>query len=92
MGMRRVDLKVDIGDRPIEPTITSLLSLVQPHPLVLNDPKPTCNVASVNPEKTILSLRPWCTAEVYEQARSEMQQLVHEALYQPRTSEEEEGL
>ncbi|MBD2036895.1 mechanosensitive ion channel family protein [Phormidium sp. FACHB-592] len=91
MGTRRVDLEVDIGNRPIEPTITSLLSLVQPHPLVLNDPKPTCNVASVNPEKTILYLRPWCAAEVYEQARSEMHQLVHEALYQPRTSEDEGG-
>ncbi|HEY9653863.1 MAG TPA: mechanosensitive ion channel family protein [Crinalium sp.] len=91
MGTRRVDLEVDIGNRPIEPTITSLLSLVQPHPLVLNDPKPTCNVASVNPEKTVLYLRPWCAAEVYEQARSEMHQLVHEALYQPRTTEEEEG-
>jgi small conductance mechanosensitive channel len=82
MGTRRVDLEVDIGDRPIGETITHLLSLIQPHPLVLNDPRLTCNVASVSPEKTVLYLRPWCAAEAYEQARSEMQQIVREALYE----------
>lgn len=91
MGIRRVDLEVDISDRPIEPTITYLLSLVLPHPLVLNDPKPTCNVASVSPEKTVLYLRPWCAAEAYEQARSEIQQIVREALYEHRDSQEDEG-
>ncbi len=82
MGTRRVDLEVDIGDRPIEGTITHLLSLVQPHPLVLNDPKTTCNVLSVSQEKTVLYLRPWCACEVYEQVRSEIQHLVREALYE----------
>ena len=82
MGTRRVDLEVDIGDRPIGETITHLLSLIQPHPLVLNDPRLTCHVASVSPEKTVLYLRPWCAAEAYEQARSEMQQIVREALYE----------
>jgi small conductance mechanosensitive channel len=80
MGTRRVDLKIDIGDRPIEPTIVLLLSLVQPHPLVLDRPKTTCHVLSITPRSTILYLRPWCTAEAYEQVHSEVQQLVKEAL------------
>jgi small conductance mechanosensitive channel len=80
LGTRRVDLEVDIGDRPIEPTTTQLLALVQPHPLVLNDPKPTCHVASISATSTVLYLRPWCAAEAYEQLRSEIQQMVRECL------------
>jgi len=80
LGTRRVDLEIDIGDRAIEPTIIHLLSLVQPHPLVLNEPKITCHVASVSATATILYLRPWCSAEVYEQVQAEVQQIVKEAL------------
>jgi small conductance mechanosensitive channel len=75
-----VDLKIDIGDRPIEPTIILFLSLVQPHPLVLDRPSTTCNVLSISPKGTVLYLRPWCRAEAYEQVHSEVQQLVKEAL------------
>jgi small conductance mechanosensitive channel len=80
LGTRRVDLEIDIGDRPIEPTITHLLALVQPHPLILDKPPPSCHVASITPTSTILYLRPWCSAEAYDQVRSEVQQLVKEAL------------
>lgn len=80
MGTRRVDLKIDIGDRPIEPTIILFLSLVQPHPLVLDRPSTTCNVLSISPKGTVIYLRPWCRAEAYEQVHSEVQQLVKEAL------------
>lgn len=80
MRTRRVDLKIDIGDRPIEPTIILLLSLVQPHPLVLSNPKTTCHVISISPKGTVLYLRPWCKADVYEQVQSEVLQLVQEAL------------
>ncbi|MDX2243738.1 MAG: mechanosensitive ion channel family protein [Leptolyngbyaceae cyanobacterium bins.302] len=80
MGTRRVDLEVNIGDRAIEPTITHLLSLVQPHPLVLSHPKTTCHVATLTPEATILYLRPWCSTEAYEQVKSEVQQIIKEAL------------
>jgi small conductance mechanosensitive channel len=79
MGIRRVDLEVDIGDRPITPTIIHLMSLVQPHPLVLSEPKVTCHVASASPKGTVLYLRPWCAAEAYEQVRSEVQQMVRES-------------
>jgi small conductance mechanosensitive channel len=80
LGTRRVDLKIDIGERPIEPTIVLLLSFVQPHPLVLDRPKTTCHVASISPKGTVLYLRPWCRAEAYEQVHSEVQQVVKEAL------------
>lgn len=80
LGIRRIDLEINIGDRPIAPTITDLLALIQPHPLVLNDPKPTCNVASIAPNSTVLYLRPWCTAIAYDQARSELLHVLQEAL------------
>lgn len=80
LGTRRVDLEVDIGDRPIEPTITLLLSVVQPHPLVLDRPETTCHVSSITPTSTILYVRPWCSAEVYEHVRSQVQQAIKEAL------------
>ncbi|MCU0549045.1 MAG: mechanosensitive ion channel family protein [Leptolyngbya sp. Prado105] len=80
MGTRRVDLQINIGDREIDSTMTHLLSLVQPHPLVLREPRPTCHVESITPEATILYLRPWCAAIHHEQVRSEILQLVQEAL------------
>ncbi|MBD0346711.1 MAG: mechanosensitive ion channel family protein, partial [Coleofasciculus sp. Co-bin14] len=80
LGMRRVDLKIDIGDRPIEPTMILLLSVVQPHPLVLDHPRTTCQVAAISHKGTVLHLRPWCKAQVYEQVHSEAQQIVQEAL------------
>jgi small conductance mechanosensitive channel len=80
LGIRRVDVEVHIGDRPIRSTIAHLLSLIQPHPLVLNHPPITCHVATISLEGTVLYLRPWCAAEVYEQVRSEVQQMVQESL------------
>lgn len=80
MGTRRIDLLIEIGDRPIEATITQLLSLVQPHPLILREPRTVCHVDSISPTGTVLYLRPWCMATHYQQARSEILQTVHEAL------------
>jgi small conductance mechanosensitive channel len=92
LGTRRVDLEVDIGNRAIEPTIILLLSLVQPHPLVLNNPRTECHVASISATTTVLYLRPWCTAEAYQQVRSEVQQLVKEALREADLAEEVEQI
>jgi small conductance mechanosensitive channel len=85
MGTRRVDLTIDIGDRPIEPTISQLTTLVTAHPLVLKRPAMTCQVLSINlkaapDDSTVLSLRPWCAVDNYEQARSEILQIVKLAL------------
>jgi len=80
MGTRRVDLKIDIGDRPIRPTVTELLEIVQSHPLVLDNPPATCLVAEITPNSTILSLRPWCASVAYEQVRSQIQEQIKEAM------------
>lgn len=80
MGTRRVDLKIDIGDRAIRPTVAELLEIAESHPLVLDNPAPTCLVAEITPDSTILSLRPWCASVAYEQVRSQIQQLVKESM------------
>ena len=73
-----MDLEINIGDRPISPTINLLLEIARSHPLVLEKPAPTCLVASIGKE-TILYLRPWCAANVYEEVRSQIQYQVKEA-------------
>lgn len=83
LGTRRVDLEIDIGDRPIESTITLLLSVVQPHPLVLDHPKTTCHVSFITPTSTTLYVRPWCNTEAYNHVRSEVQQVIKETLNEP---------
>lgn len=72
MKTRRVDLEIPIGDRPIGPMMTMLLEVAHSHPLVLEDPEPTCLVASIK-EGTVLLLRPWCATVAYEQVRSQLQ-------------------
>jgi small conductance mechanosensitive channel len=78
MKTRRVDLEINIGDRPISPTINLLLEIARSHPQVLEQPAPTCLVASIGKE-TILYLRPWCDANVYEEVRSQIQYQIQEA-------------
>jgi small conductance mechanosensitive channel len=80
MGIRRVDLVIDIGDRAIDATIIHLLSLLQDHPLVLREPKTTCHVDTISATTTTLYLRPWCAASHYDQVRSEVLQIAKEAL------------
>lgn len=73
MGTRRVELKVDIADRPLKPTIQSLLQLVERHPKVLTTPKPTSQLLSLTQgEKTIVALRPWCQAEDYDEVKGDL--------------------
>jgi small conductance mechanosensitive channel len=80
MGTRRVDLKIDIGDRPIRSTMAELLEIAASHPLVLDDPAPTCLVDEITLDSAILLLRPWCASVAYEQVRSQIQQLVKESM------------
>jgi len=80
LGTRRVDIEVNIGDRAIGTTISELLDVVKSHPLVLDDPSPTCLVTSLSHDGTIINLRPWCAALAYEPARSQVQQLIKESL------------
>jgi small conductance mechanosensitive channel len=87
MGTRRIDIDVNIGDRAISPTIAQLLAVVSSHPLVLDEPAPTCVVTAISKDDTILSLRPWCAALAYEQVRSQIQQRVKESLDATKTPE-----
>jgi small conductance mechanosensitive channel len=87
MGTRRVDLKIDIGDRPIRPTMADLLEIANSHPLVLENPSPTCLVAEITPDSTIVSLRPWCASVAYEQVRSQVQEHVKEAMNAQKNQE-----
>lgn len=80
MGTRRVDIEVNIGDRAISPTMTQLLAVVSSHPLVLDEPAPTCLVTAITKDGTVLNLRPWCASLAYEQVRSQIQQRVKESL------------
>jgi small conductance mechanosensitive channel len=73
MGTRRVEVKVDIGDRPFKPTIQALMTLVEHHPNVLTTPKPTYQLLSLTErEKTIVALRHWCQAEDYDRVKGEL--------------------
>jgi len=86
LGIRRIDVTVELDDRffkdtanySLDPTIEELLELVKAHPLVLSEPAPSCMVTAISPKSTMLSLRPWCDAECYEQTRSDLQKLVQE--------------
>jgi small conductance mechanosensitive channel len=72
LGTRRVDIKLNIADRPIQPTIDQLLEIVQSHPFVLLNPPPTCVVIHLRPAQTLISLRPWCPSGEYDQVRSDL--------------------
>jgi small conductance mechanosensitive channel len=72
LGTRRVDIKLNIGDLPVQPTLDRLLELAQGHPLVLLNPPPTCVVLHLRPAQTLVSLRPWCTSGEYDRVRSDL--------------------
>ncbi len=73
MGTRRVEVKIDIGDRPFKPTIQALMTLVEHHPNVLTTPKATHQLLSLTQgERTIVALRPWCQAEDYDRVKGDL--------------------
>ena len=73
MGTRRVEVKVNIGDRPLKLTLQALMTIVEHHPNVLTAPKATYRLLSLTQgEKTIVALRPWCQAEDYDRVQGEL--------------------
>lgn len=86
LGIRRVDVTVELDDRfskdaanySLDPIIQELLELINSHPLILKEPATTCVVTAISPKSTILSLRPWCNAQCYEEVRSDVQKVVQE--------------
>jgi small conductance mechanosensitive channel len=83
MGTRRIELKVNIHDRPVQATTESLIALAQSHPAVLLDPLPNCTVSHLRADGTIVVLRPWCQANDYDQTKAELLQTVQEFLNNP---------
>jgi small conductance mechanosensitive channel len=81
MGTRRVEIKVDIADRPLKPALQALLQIVEHHPQVLTTPKPTTQLMSLTQgEKTIVALRPWCQAEDYDGVKGDLMMSIKEYL------------
>lgn len=73
MGTRRVEVKVDIQDRPLKPTVQALMTIVEHHPNVLTTPKPTHQLLSLTQgERMIIVLRPWCQAEDYDRVKGDL--------------------
>ncbi len=86
LGIRRVDVTVELDDRfskdaanySLDPIIQELLKLINSHPLILKEPATSCVVTAISPKSTMLSLRPWCDAQCYEEVRSDVQKVVQE--------------
>jgi small conductance mechanosensitive channel len=80
---RRIELKINIHDRPIQPTLTQLLSITQTHPKVLIDPAPSLLVLHLRQTpngttETIVGVRPWCQAADYDRVKSDLLQQIQE--------------
>lgn len=81
LGTRRVEIKVDIGDRPLKPTLQTLLQLIERHPKVLTTPKPIAQLVSLTQQdRTIVALRPWCQAEDYDGVKHDLLMMIKEHL------------
>ncbi|OUC12823.1 MAG: mechanosensitive ion channel protein MscS [Alkalinema sp. CACIAM 70d] len=72
LGIRRVDIRIHIGDRALQPTFQDLLAIAERHPKVLTHPKAVGQVVSIGAHSTVLSLKPWCQSSDYDQVRSEI--------------------
>ncbi|WP_299015382.1 mechanosensitive ion channel domain-containing protein [uncultured Polaribacter sp.] len=65
-GTRRVDLVFGVAyDADIKQTKDVLLNVLQNHPKVLKEPKPTVNVLELADSSVNFAVRPWCKAEDY---------------------------
>ena len=84
---RRVDINVNIGDRPIDSAMSRLCELAQSHPLVLKEPPVDCVVFSFSRKETVLQLRPWCSSTNYDKVRSDLQKTIVEELWRSRESQ-----
>ncbi len=81
MKTRRVDFKVDVGDRPIRSVSGEILNLVGRHPKVLTTPKPILQIVGLGQgDRTIVWVRAWCPTEEYDLVKSDLLLLVKEYL------------
>jgi small conductance mechanosensitive channel len=81
MGTRRVDLKMDLGDRSLRPMMAELLTLVGRHPKVLTTPKPTVQLLGLAMrDRTMVSVRAWCQTGDYDAVKGDLLLMVKEYL------------
>ena len=81
MGTRRVDLKMDLGDRSLRPVMAELLTLVGRHPKVLTTPKPTVQLLGLAMrDRTMVSVRAWCQTGDYDAVKGDLLLMVKEYL------------
>ena len=81
MGTRRVDLKVDLGDRSLRTVMAELLTLVGRHPKVLTTPKPTVQLLGLAMrDRTMVSVRAWCQTGEYDAVKGDLLLMVKEYL------------
>ncbi|MBD2328947.1 mechanosensitive ion channel family protein [Alkalinema sp. FACHB-956] len=85
LGTRRVDIRIPIGDRPLQPTLQDLLAIAEHHPKVLTHPKPIAQVTVIGTHSTTISLKPWCQSSDYDQVRADILYSVKRHLEQSQT-------
>ena len=79
MGTRRVDLKMDLGDRSLRPVMAELLMLVGRHSKVLATPKPTVQLLGLAMrDRTMVSVRAWCQTGDYDAVKGDLLLMVKE--------------
>lgn len=78
-----LEVKVNIGDRPIQITRDRLLAIAMSLPEVVSEPIPECYVDAIRPNlTTTLLLRIWCPNASKEQVRSNLLQQIQETFQQ----------
>ncbi len=81
MKTRRVDFKVELGDRPIRATSAEILNLVGRHPQVLATPKPMLQLVGLGmSDRTIVWVRAWCPTGEYDAVKGDLLLTVKEYL------------
>lgn len=74
-----LEVKVNIGDRPIQMTRDRLIGIAKGLPGVATEPLPDCYVDTIRPNlTTTLLLRVWCSNDVQQQVRSDLLQQIQE--------------
>jgi small conductance mechanosensitive channel len=83
-----LEVKVNIGDRPIQATRDRLLAIAIALPEVAPEPIPDCYVDTIRPNlTTILSLRVWCPNALQQSVRSNLLQQIQETFQQTALSD-----
>jgi len=80
-GRLRVDLEIGISyDSNIKEARNVLLEVMNAHPAILEDPKPTVHVSNLGDSSVVLLLRPWTTPSRYWEMYYEILEEGKEAL------------